>query len=67
MGSDNLVHILVSFSGQGHVNPLLPLGKCLACQDLILTFSRPESIDKDICRPIWLMECLVCRDGFFSI
>lgn len=39
-----LVHVfLVSFPGQGHVNPLLRLGKRLASKGLLVTFSAPES------------------------
>ncbi|XP_051146883.1 gallate 1-beta-glucosyltransferase 84A24-like [Andrographis paniculata] len=37
------VHVfLVSFPGQGHVNPLLRLGKRLAALGLSVTFSAPE-------------------------
>lgn len=44
MGSKGLVHVfLVSFPGQGHVNPLLRLGKRLASEGLLVTFSAPES------------------------
>ncbi|KAG5526394.1 hypothetical protein RHGRI_032619 [Rhododendron griersonianum] len=47
MGSEALVHVfLVSFPGQGHVNPLLRLGKKLASRGLLVTFSTPESIGK---------------------
>ncbi|XP_052194913.1 gallate 1-beta-glucosyltransferase 84A24 [Diospyros lotus] len=49
MGSQPLVHVfLVSFPGQGHVNPLLRLGKRLASRGLLVTFSTPESIGKDM-------------------
>ncbi|XP_034682167.1 gallate 1-beta-glucosyltransferase-like [Vitis riparia] len=50
MGSESkLVHVfLVSFPGQGHVNPLLRLGKRLASKGLLVTFSTPESIGKQI-------------------
>ncbi|CAK9187099.1 unnamed protein product [Ilex paraguariensis] len=49
MGSDALVHVfLVSFPGQGHVNPLLRLGKRLASRGLLITFSAPESIGKQM-------------------
>nr|AUI41123.1 uridine 5'-diphospho-glucosyltransferase 9 [Rhodiola rosea] len=45
MGSEPLVHVfLVSFPGQGHVNPLLRLGKRLASKGLLVTFTTPESI-----------------------
>ncbi|MCD7455507.1 hypothetical protein HAX54_028491 [Datura stramonium] len=40
----SLVHVfLVSFPGQGHVNPLLGLAKRLASKGLLVTFSAPES------------------------
>ncbi|KAF2321028.1 hypothetical protein GH714_032908 [Hevea brasiliensis] len=43
MGSESLTHVLlVSFPGQGHVNPLLRLGKRLASKGLLVTFSTPE-------------------------
>ncbi|KAL8156174.1 gallate 1-beta-glucosyltransferase 84A24-like [Apium graveolens] len=45
MNSQDLVHVLlVSFPGQGHVNPLLRLGKILASTGLLVTFSAPESV-----------------------
>ncbi|XP_059298315.1 gallate 1-beta-glucosyltransferase 84A24-like [Lycium ferocissimum] len=38
------IHVfMVSFPGQGHVNPLLRLAKCLAAKGLLVTFSTPES------------------------
>ncbi|KAK1402491.1 gallate 1-beta-glucosyltransferase-like [Heracleum sosnowskyi] len=47
MDSQDLVHILlVSFPGQGHVNPLLRLGKILASTGLLVTFSAPESVGR---------------------
>uniref|UniRef100_A0A5B7B7K1 Glycosyltransferase n=1 Tax=Davidia involucrata TaxID=16924 RepID=A0A5B7B7K1_DAVIN len=49
MGSESVVHVfLVSFPGQGHVNPLLRLGKRLASKGLYVTFSTPESIGKQM-------------------
>ncbi|XP_027361293.1 gallate 1-beta-glucosyltransferase-like [Abrus precatorius] len=51
MGSFNtdIVHVLlVSFPGQGHVNPLLRLGKCLASNGLLVTFCTPESWGKQM-------------------
>jgi hypothetical protein len=49
MGSEALVHVLlISFPGQGHVNPLLRLGKRLAAMGLLVTFSTPESIGKQM-------------------
>ncbi|CAH9081850.1 unnamed protein product [Cuscuta europaea] len=39
------LHVLmVSFPGQGHVNPLLRLGKRLAGKGLLVSFSAPESV-----------------------
>lgn len=47
--SEPLIHLLlVSFPGQGHVNPLLRLGKRLASKGLLVTFSAPEFIGKDM-------------------
>ncbi|XWS54738.1 hypothetical protein CRYUN_Cryun10bG0114700 [Craigia yunnanensis] len=49
MRSDPLVHVfLVSFPGQGHVNPLLRLGKRLASKGLLVTLSTPESFGKEM-------------------
>ncbi|GMH02839.1 hypothetical protein Nepgr_004678 [Nepenthes gracilis] len=50
MGSETqLVHVfLVSFPGQGHVNPLLRLGKRLAAKGLLVTFTTTESFGQDI-------------------
>ncbi|PIN05922.1 hypothetical protein CDL12_21538 [Handroanthus impetiginosus] len=43
------VHVfLVSFFGQGHVNPLLRLGKRLADAGLFITFSAPELAGQSI-------------------
>nr|GMD09937.1 limonoid UDP-glucosyltransferase-like [Ipomoea batatas] len=49
MGSENggvpPLHVfMVSFPGQGHVNPLLRLGKRLAGKGLLVTFSAPEHV-----------------------
>ncbi|KAK7308195.1 hypothetical protein VNO77_41795 [Canavalia gladiata] len=44
---DDVVHVLlVSFPGQGHVNPLLRLGKRLASKGLLVTFCTNESWGK---------------------
>uniref|UniRef100_A0A7N0T0Q6 Glycosyltransferase n=1 Tax=Kalanchoe fedtschenkoi TaxID=63787 RepID=A0A7N0T0Q6_KALFE len=49
MGSEPPVHVfLVSFPGQGHVNPLLRLGKRLASKGLLVTFTTPESIGRQM-------------------
>ncbi|CAH9103631.1 unnamed protein product [Cuscuta epithymum] len=45
----SLPHVLlVSFPGQGHVNPLLRLGKRMASKGLLVTFSAPESVGRDM-------------------
>lgn len=51
MGSQNgslsplPLHVfMVSFPGQGHVNPILRLGKRLASKGLLVTFSAPETV-----------------------
>uniref|UniRef100_Q66PF4 Cinnamate beta-D-glucosyltransferase n=1 Tax=Fragaria ananassa TaxID=3747 RepID=CGT_FRAAN len=49
MGSESLVHVfLVSFIGQGHVNPLLRLGKRLAAKGLLVTFCTAECVGKEM-------------------
>lgn len=49
MGSESLVHVfLVSFPGQGHVNPLLRLGKRIASKGLLVTFCTPETWAKQM-------------------
>ncbi|XP_022745619.1 gallate 1-beta-glucosyltransferase-like isoform X1 [Durio zibethinus] len=49
MRSEPLVHVfLVSFPGQGHVNPLLRLGKLLASKGLLVTLSTTESFGKQM-------------------
>ncbi|KAK4477003.1 hypothetical protein RD792_016205 [Penstemon davidsonii] len=43
------IHVfMVSFPGQGHVNPLLRLGKRLASSGLFVTLSAPEFIGQSI-------------------
>ncbi|MFQ6661735.1 hypothetical protein Gotur_029783 [Gossypium turneri] len=43
MRTESLLHVfLVSFPGQGHVNPLLRLGKRLASKGLFVTLSTPK-------------------------
>ncbi|KAF9621973.1 hypothetical protein IFM89_029193 [Coptis chinensis] len=45
MGSETVHHVLmVSFPGQGHINPLLRLAKHLASKGLYITFSTPKNI-----------------------
>ncbi|GAB4838822.1 hypothetical protein Ancab_028364 [Ancistrocladus abbreviatus] len=50
MGSEKgLLHVfLVSFPGQGHVNPLLRLGKLLASKGLLVTVTTTESFGQRI-------------------
>ena len=49
MGSESHIHVLlVSFPAQGHINPLLRLGKCLAAKGLFVTFATTESFGKDM-------------------
>ncbi|OMO73984.1 UDP-glucuronosyl/UDP-glucosyltransferase [Corchorus capsularis] len=53
MGSTDkpLVHVfLVSFPGQGHVNPLLRLGKRLASKGLLVTLSTTEGFGKQMAK-----------------
>ncbi|CAI9104567.1 OLC1v1003269C1 [Oldenlandia corymbosa var. corymbosa] len=48
-GAVVLPHIfLVSYPGQGHVNPLLRLGKILASKGLLVTLSAPDTIGDKI-------------------
>ncbi|KAL5561307.1 hypothetical protein UlMin_031054 [Ulmus minor] len=43
------IHVLlVSFPGQGHVNPLLRLGKHLASKGLLITMSTTQNMGKDM-------------------
>lgn len=47
--SEPPVHVfLVSFPGQGHVNPLLRLGKRIASKGLLVTLSTPENFGKQM-------------------
>ncbi|GKV22920.1 hypothetical protein SLEP1_g32727 [Rubroshorea leprosula] len=49
MRSQSLVHIfLISFPGQGNINPLLRLGKRLASNGLLVTFTAPEQTGKQL-------------------
>nr|GMD85397.1 cinnamate beta-D-glucosyltransferase-like [Ipomoea batatas] len=49
--NESLIHVfLVSFPGQGHVNPLLRLGKRLASKGMFVTFCAPECIGRDMRR-----------------
>ncbi|KAJ6310466.1 hypothetical protein OIU76_015233 [Salix suchowensis] len=49
MVSKTLGHLLlVSFPGQGHVNPLLRLGKMLASRSFLVTFSTAETTGKQM-------------------
>lgn len=47
--SESMIHVfLVSFPGQGHVNPMLRLGKRLASKGMMITFCAPECIGRDM-------------------
>jgi len=47
MGSEAHIHVLmVSFPGQGHINPLLRLAKILAAKGFFVTFSTAETAGK---------------------
>uniref|UniRef100_A0A7C8YKQ1 Glycosyltransferase n=1 Tax=Opuntia streptacantha TaxID=393608 RepID=A0A7C8YKQ1_OPUST len=55
MGSDNhevpnqLAHVfMISFPSQGHINPLLRLGKRIASKGLLVTFSTTENCGQSI-------------------
>ncbi|KAJ6692456.1 GLUCOSYL/GLUCURONOSYL TRANSFERASES [Salix purpurea] len=49
MAAETLGHLLlVSFPGQGHVNPLLRLGKMLASRSFLVTFSTAEITGKQM-------------------
>lgn len=49
IADESPVHVLlVSFPGQGHVNPLLRLGKRLASKGLLVTFSAPETVGREM-------------------
>ncbi|CAL0308298.1 unnamed protein product [Lupinus luteus] len=49
MGSEAPIHVLlVSFPAQGHINPLLRLGKWLAAKGLFVTFVTTEDVGKDM-------------------
>ncbi|KAL8160548.1 hypothetical protein V2J09_002085 [Rumex salicifolius] len=55
MGSESLANVMVhvfmvSFPGQGHVNPLLRLGKRLAAKGLLVTFTTSSGFGRDIIR-----------------
>ncbi|XP_004137100.3 gallate 1-beta-glucosyltransferase [Cucumis sativus] len=46
---DSLPHVfLVSFPGQGHINPMLRLGKILAASGLLVTFSTTAYLGQDM-------------------
>ncbi|OVA01410.1 UDP-glucuronosyl/UDP-glucosyltransferase [Macleaya cordata] len=40
----SMLHVLVSFPAQGHVNPLLRLAECLVSKGLLVTFSTTQDI-----------------------
>ncbi|KAK9163801.1 hypothetical protein Syun_004703 [Stephania yunnanensis] len=44
---ESKLHVLmVSFPGQGHINPLLRLAKCLASKGLSITFTTTANVGK---------------------
>ncbi|XP_057545872.1 gallate 1-beta-glucosyltransferase 84A23-like [Amaranthus tricolor] len=48
-GHKELVHVfMVSFPGQGHINPLLRLGKRIASKGLLVTFTTTENFGQAI-------------------
>ncbi|KAK8626895.1 hypothetical protein V6N13_134525 [Hibiscus sabdariffa] len=66
MKSEALVHVfLVSFPGQGHVNPLLRLGKRLAFKGLLVTLSTPTHFGKQMAKANNLTDRTIpVGDGF---
>ncbi|PPR83435.1 hypothetical protein GOBAR_AA37278 [Gossypium barbadense] len=51
MSTEPLLHaFLVSFPAQGHVNPLLRLGKRLASKGLLITLSTPKVLSKQMAK-----------------
>lgn len=46
---NQLVHVfMISFPGQGHINPLLRLGKMIASKGLLVTFTTTENFGQGI-------------------
>ncbi|KAL1342866.1 hypothetical protein HN51_029342 [Arachis hypogaea] len=69
MGSEAAIHVLlISFPAQGHINPLLRLGKCLAARGLFVTFSTTEDAGRDIRNANNIAEKFVAPvgDGFLK-
>ncbi|KAL3580346.1 hypothetical protein D5086_018181 [Populus alba] len=66
MVSKSLGHLfLVSFPAQGHVNPLLRLGKILASKGFLVTFSTTETIGKQMRKASGVIDKLTpFGDGF---
>ncbi|KAK7343490.1 hypothetical protein VNO77_12272 [Canavalia gladiata] len=49
MGSEAPIHVfMVSFPAQGHINPLLRLGKCLAAKGSFVTFATTKTAGKSM-------------------
>lgn len=64
---EQLVHVfLISFPGQGHINPLLRLGKRLASKGLLVTFTTTESFWQAIHKANGTKRGELCQvgDGF---
>jgi len=66
MVSESLGHLfLVSFPGQGHVNPLLRLGKILASKGFLVTFSTTETTGEQMRQASDIIDKLTpFGDGF---
>lgn len=70
MSTDSLVHVLlVSFPGQGHVNPLLRLGKRLASKGLLVTLTTIKAFGKDMIKAnnITDEEPIPVGDGYIRV
>ncbi|KAL2349561.1 hypothetical protein Fmac_003561 [Flemingia macrophylla] len=67
MGLSDVVHVLlVSFPGQGHVNPLLRLGKWLAAEGMLVTFCTTEAWGKQM-RDIVPEEAVGIGEGLLRL
>ncbi|XP_061373880.1 gallate 1-beta-glucosyltransferase-like [Gastrolobium bilobum] len=69
MGSEAPIHVfMMSYPAQGHINPLLRLGKSLAAKGLFVTFTTTEKAGKDIRTANNITDKLVTPigDGFLK-
>ncbi|KAL3580464.1 hypothetical protein D5086_018299 [Populus alba] len=66
MVSESLGHLfLVSFPAQGHVNPLLRLGKILASKGFLVTFSTTETTGEQMRKASGIIDTMTpFGDGF---